>query len=167
MPYDAAGELLTIATYDGRTPRPLFLIDPRSIGKIVVIKQISETARRNSDWTTFHIDVTPRNLIATLITQLKVVEEPPSRRVSLACDENVLTTTLCDQLRTTVESAERQVVGLLVSLDNQHHTTSSEMDELGSILQEIAPENRPLVVMMSALPRSWGGRPRWQPARLP
>lgn len=174
---DAAGEALEVAAFDGRTPRPLILVGPRSVGKTVTLGQISGAAAQQHSWPTVHVEATPGQLIDVLVSRLKDAEDvfhgtapSPAPRTTITGTKVQATIlgvgggveikrdtadprrTLREQLRTTMDAALERGTGLLVTLDELQNASTADLHELGGVLQESVPESWPLVVAIAALP---------------
>lgn len=179
---DGAAEALEVAALDGRTPRPLILLGPRGLGKTVTLGEISSLAAERHSWPSVHVEArTGGDLMGDLARRLREAAllltgqmPPASKRRSRVSGGKVearafgvggavemrteplpdgpVEQVAADALRQAMEAAVAARAGLVVTLDELHCSSPSELHHLGALLQESVPHDWPLVVAMGALP---------------
>lgn len=179
---DGAAEALEVAAFDGRTPRPLILLGPRGLGKTVTLGEISSLAAERHSWPSVHVEArTGGDLMGDLALRLREAAlllsgQAPStskkrsrvsggkveaRAFGLGGAVEMRTEPLpdgpsgqvaADALRQAMTAATAAGAGLVVTLDELHSSSPSEVHHLGAMLQESVPEGWPLVVALAALP---------------
>ncbi len=175
---DAAAEALEVAAFDRRTPRPLILVGPRGVGKTVTLGEISHVAAEQHSWPTVHVEAKSAGILTELVDKLRAAKSafggtvPRDKSgkksitgatfqasafgigagVDISTSDKQQVTSLAEEFRTTMTIAHSRTSGLLLTLDELQNASPKDLHELGGALQEIVPENWPLVVAVAALP---------------
>lgn len=175
-------EALEVASYDGRTPRPIVLVGSRGVGKTVTLGEIVDLAGREFSWPGVHVEVKSGEIIGDLVARLVEVTillegGVPSGKKGRARVRVVGGKVsaagfglggevqlerpevggdpgeqLQSALSAAMDAAVRAEAGLVVTLDEVHTADAAEFGILAACLQEQVPADWPLVVAMAGLP---------------
>ena len=175
----AVDEAIAIAAVDHYSPRPLFLVGPRGVGKTVILNEIAARATAHHGWPQLHVEITRSEplspYIAFLATQVTALlrQSPAGRRFQV--DQAVLRAQLPGvgaELRVSKDRAPEPFVGaaaeqalaelataalerdsgFVLTVDEAQAAARSDFGGFAAILQRAAREQWPMVSAIAGLP---------------
>ena len=174
------GEAIEVAALDRRTPRPTLLAGTRGVGKTVMLGQAGAIAGERFGWPRVHVETRPNtafapDLIDAATRARELIEQPAAKR-SLRAESLTLRAGLAgvggevrfarasdgrpdldpapalrSALVSLVAIAVERDSGFVLTLDEAHLATRSELAALAALLQEGTGERWPMVVVIAGL----------------
>lgn len=151
----------------GDVHRRSHLAAPRGTGKTVLLDAIEHLAGQQG-WHSISVDAGTKTspLGDRIIRELRKLDqqlEPPGRRVSSvhasvigvgggASWDNPDDDLRWGDLRSALEHMVRRTNGLLVTVDEVHEASRTEIHELGNAFQHLARQGEPIAIVMAGLP---------------
>lgn len=172
-------EAIEVAAHDGRMPRPTLLVGARGVGKTVLLSAAAAIAGSRFGWPRVHVEIRPDtpftpdlvDAIGRTCDQLRQSRSKRALRTETVTvraglpgvggevrfarpsySESDPAIALRAALTQLVELVETGDSGAVITLDEAHLASRSELAALAALLQEGTGERWPVVVVFAGLP---------------
>jgi AAA ATPase domain len=172
-------EAIEVAAHDGRMPRPTLLVGTRGVGKTVLLSEAAAIAGSRFGWPRVHAEIRPDtpftpDLVDAIGRACDQLRQPRRKRPLRAetmtvraglpgvggeirfarvnGGESDPTAVLRPALTELAELMDQSGSGVVLTLDEAHLASRSELAALAALLQEGTGERWPLVVVLAGLP---------------